>query len=190
MYLFLPTDGAPRVIDAAPTDSRISDDLGGTYVVACTGGASLLVHMRDDAAGLKFNPAATYLISMTGDKGTFPMYGNVVVTGVDATAQVNSLSGPVGVLGRSDHLEADRAHAGADIAVDGFYAHTGHDSAMEHPELASMIRYVLSRAERLEVPPGWPGVADRSARQEFAGIQGAVEDALSDATGLDGPFLI
>lgn len=204
MYLLLPVDGAPRVIDAKPTDSRISDGLGGTYVRAAISRNTAAVHMRDDAAGLPFNPAATYLLSMIGDTDDpFPAYGNVIVTGMDTIACIDVDAGPVAALGSLTDLTADRAQAGADIATDGFYAWNGHDKAMRFPRMADKVRYVLGQAMKIKIPDGWPGCMDRQAQAELSTLEDDVYDLIDqvsgrrsarrtadEATNLDGPFCV
>jgi hypothetical protein len=184
MYVYLPTDAAPGIVDAHPTDSRISDDLAGTFIQATVNG--LCVHLREDAYRLPFNPAATYLLSVTVDR-TFPAYGPVVITGIHSLIDVELNGIEVGVGGRMVDLDAERARIGASFGEEGYLAYHGSILDAGHVYTAK-VREWLNLAEKLEIPKGWPGVADAAIRKAVA--KAAADAAGGQPTSLGGPFYV
>jgi hypothetical protein len=185
MYIFLPVGQAPRLIDAEPTDSRISDDLGGTFVRSSTG-TNIAAHLLDDVHLLPFNPAAAYLLSITIGR-TFPARGPVVVTGLNSLFNMHLDGMDVAVGGHAVSLDKERARIGAEFGEEGFLAYYGSVLDAGHVYTAK-VREWLDLAEAIEIPEGWPGVINRALRETLTN-QPEVPDG-GPPTSPDGPFIL
>jgi hypothetical protein len=192
-YLYAPTDTAPRVIDADLTDSRISDELGGTYV-KCAVSDNLALHMRDDVAGLPFNPAATHLITLTRRR-PFPVYGPAIVTSLDVMLAYKRNGRSHSVSGHTASLTVERAQAGVEIAEDGYLAYHGSILSDGHV-YTGLVRRALAATEQIELPAGWPGNVEQRAMREVHDLHdvlaeaGVTAERGEEATSPDGPFYI
>jgi hypothetical protein len=119
VFLHLPADGWPQIIDAEPTLSHISDLLGGVTVITTSlSDGGLGMAFTEDMGDKPLNLAASAIATFT-ENTVVPIGGPAVVTGIDVRA-VDLTTGTI--AGDVTGMEAPYAHALADIAGDMLYA--------------------------------------------------------------------
>jgi len=134
MFLNLPIDGWPVVIDAHPTDREASDLLGGAIPVHVgvdlTAGIGVLV--REDCRSMPLNLAASYVCSrVTGSP--VAVLGPAILVRLDTLAAAGVVTGDKltgAVLGDMACFDAKTAAALSAVAQDAVYASKGLDDRL------------------------------------------------------------
>lgn len=198
MYVLFPTDGLPRVVDAELSDGRISDDLGGTFIDSSLSATTAIV-LRDDVAGLPFNPAATLLVSITVGHSV-PMYGPVILAALDAIAEAVNPAGEHGYIGALGSLPSNVANAAVGVGTPGLLVYGGRAEGVD-PVFVEGIRGLFRAATAVTVPAGWPGASGlrldcKPLDGPIGQMQAAAVERVKrrhewlDETIIDGPFII
>lgn len=131
MFLFIPVDGWPQVIDADPTGKRMSDLMGAIpFATAICDDRGLMV--CEDQAGRPLNIGASFLMSLLNDS-TMAITGPVCMLAIGGR---NALSlhdggGLMVAFGKNASLPADEAHTLARAVEDALYAERGDDSKIQ-----------------------------------------------------------
>jgi hypothetical protein len=171
MFVNLPDQAWPSVVDADATDGRVSDLLGGIVVrVGLTDEFGLYV--REDSRHMPLNAPASYLASLI-TRHLMPICGPAVLVGLDtvATAYEVDLSGAkpdvskVSNVSRVSPFGGEMAALHLRVAEDAMYAKLGKDSQISdkgqvlcQEHLAELIRFVLHMLDdqRDKLPEDWP----------------------------------
>jgi hypothetical protein len=125
MYIHCPLDGWPRVVDAEPTPSRVSDELGSTFdsVTLSTG---LALNVVDSEVRPPINLAASAIASFVANELAV-VCGPAVFVGLELQA-VELITGSA--VAKMQPLPADEAQALCSIGRDLLYADAGADNLL------------------------------------------------------------
>jgi hypothetical protein len=129
MFITVPVDGWPTVIDAEASDARVSDELRGIPVRVGVN-AYFGHYVREDCRQLPFNAAASYALSRACMRPT-PVFGPAVIVGLDPIGSIIDLDptdkkdDTVTYLTHAEPLDAQVADVIADWAREAIYAQRG-----------------------------------------------------------------
>jgi hypothetical protein len=170
VFLHLPPDGLPHIVDAAPTDARISDLIGGIPVKTHLR-YNLAVFIREDARDLPLNVGASFLCTaLTEFHYAVPMLGPIVLAGLNTVAVVNLGGAYVRGSGKAVGLETRDVRMMAGIAEDGIHA-DAHRDYLIHPNPDATREQIGEGARRMIesirgsvdlLPPSYPYPAGTS----------------------------
>ena len=119
MFVFIPADGWPAIIDQEPDEDRLSD-LMNAIPVHTTIGRGLGMTLEETQDG-PLNLAASYLVSVLYGQA-LAVHGPVAVVGVDEIVHVGDH-----VIGQNADLTRGRAQAVVDTVTEALYADRGLD---------------------------------------------------------------
>jgi hypothetical protein len=171
MFLTVPAEGWPTVVDATATDKRVSDELGGAIAVRVAANSKVGVFVREDCRKLPLNVPASYAISRAVAR-PIPVLGDVVIVGLNVEAVDIRLSrddATFAYLGDVKPFKASTADYLAELAREGVCAKQGDWSKLparsRDPEgkirrimIPTMIDLLRVIAEYL--PEDYPNVFD------------------------------
>lgn len=154
MFILIPVEAPPQIIDTHPTDSTVSDTLGGAIPVPLvTAGGMAALWVRETAAseGLRHNNLAALLGACFSGR-IIPTLGPVVVTTLVADPARQAVKaecfGEVAITAMMAILgDLEAALGGAD---DGFQSVRLPDG------WAARVRAAAAKHQALPVPPSWP----------------------------------
>lgn len=129
MFVFIPVDGWPKVVDAEPTDARLSDELGAIpFPTAIAPSLGLMIH-EDQPNQLGLNVGASYVASLIIG-ATAPVFGPACLTLIDAPIQFIYGDGVSGTIGGCESLPAYDAQMLAEMAAEALHAEQGNDDML------------------------------------------------------------
>jgi hypothetical protein len=125
MYILCPLDGWPRVVDAEPTPSRVSDELGSTFD-SVTLSSNFALNVVDSEVRPPINLAASAIASFVTNE-LAAVCGPAVFVGLELQA-VELITGSA--VAKMQPLPADEAQALCSIGRDLLYADAGVDNLL------------------------------------------------------------
>lgn len=150
MFLSVPAEGWPTIVDATATDKRVSDELGGAIAVRVAANSKVGVFVREDCRKLPMNVPASYAISRAVAR-PIPVLGDVVIVGLDIdTVDIRfgrDDATTLAYLGDVKPFKASTADYLAGLAREGVYAKRG-----EWGKLPSSSRDPEGKIRRIMIP--------------------------------------
>jgi hypothetical protein len=148
MFVFIPVDGWPKVVDAEPSDDRLSDELGAIpFPTAIAPSLGLMIH-EDQPNGLGLNVGASYVASLIIG-ATAPVFGPACLALIDAPIQFIDGDGMTGSIGACVSLPAYDAQMLAEMAAEALHAEQGNDDMLrpggDNDEFSPADRAALTR---------------------------------------------
>jgi len=170
MFLHLPDNAWPRIVDAKASDGYMSDLLGG---VAVRVGLSrnFGVYVREDSRPMPLNVPASYLATVVS-RSPVPICGPAVLVALDTEAimlegdAVTAGRPRTTCLSRASHVEASTAATLLRAAEDAMWADLRNDKQLDDDDQilcqehrGELIRTILGilRMLRETLPADWPG---------------------------------